>query len=221
MLAENQQLKAVNEQLDELLASHEVKLQKQAADLEDIAAENDANFDEMKKQQSEVEKDKRSLERVVHELEDRIEELEANLQHTEEQLSTKAAEVEDIGSDLVKAKSKNTELEARINVDIGSHEEMANRIHFLEEELDRMEEAKEDEVRVVESRQKAAYAKTEDLEDEVRELKRDLERVEQEKRESEFQMDKISSNLEKKYAAGTDFTSFIRISIISRVPGTA
>ena len=120
LLAENQQLKVVNEELDELLASHENKLQKQAADLEDIAAENDANFDEMKKQQSEVEKDKRSLERVVHELEDRIEELEANLQHTEEQLSTKSAEVEEIGSDLVKAKSKNTELEARINVDLGN-----------------------------------------------------------------------------------------------------
>ena len=82
---------------------------------------------------------------------------------------------------------------------------MANRIHFLEEELDRIEDAKEDEVRVVESRQKAAYAKTEDLKDEVRELKRDLERVEQEKRDSEHQMDKISSNLEKKYAAGTDW----------------
>ena len=81
---------------------------------------------------------------------------------------------------------------------------MANRIHFLEEELDRIEDAKEDEVRVVESRQKAAYAKTEDLEDEVRELKRELERVEQEKRDSEYQMDKISSNLENKYAAGTD-----------------
>jgi len=201
LLAENQQLKAVNEQLDELLASHEDKLQKQAADLEDIAAENDANFDEMKKQQTEVEKDKSSLERVVHELEDRIEELEANLQHTEEQLGTKEKEVEEIGSDLVKAKSKNTELEARINVDLGSHEEMANRIHLLEEELDRIEDAKEDEVRVVESRQKAAHAKTEDLEDEVRELKRDLERVEQEKRDSEYQIDKISSNLEKKYAS--------------------